>query len=41
MGGKEVFIKLVLQALPVYVMQCFELPKTFCHQLEGILNKFW
>lgn len=22
-------------------MQCFELPKTFCKQLEGILNKFW
>ncbi|XP_016747432.1 uncharacterized protein [Gossypium hirsutum] len=41
MGGKEVFIKAVLQSLPVYIMQCFALPKTFCHQLEGILNKFW
>ncbi|XP_012448836.1 uncharacterized protein LOC105772032 [Gossypium raimondii] len=41
MGGKEVFIKVVLQALPIYIMQCFALLKTFCHQLEGILNKFW
>ncbi|KAG8474149.1 hypothetical protein CXB51_033836 [Gossypium anomalum] len=41
MGGKEVFIKVVLQAIPVYVMQCFALPKKICYQLEGILNKFW
>ncbi|KAA3475779.1 reverse transcriptase [Gossypium australe] len=41
MGGEEVFIKTVLQAIPIYVMQCFELPKTLCNKLEGIMNKFW
>ncbi|KAK5777258.1 hypothetical protein PVK06_045225 [Gossypium arboreum] len=40
MGGKEVFIKAILQANPVYVMQCFALPKTLCQKLEVILNKF-
>ncbi|KAH1129370.1 hypothetical protein J1N35_000748 [Gossypium stocksii] len=39
-GGKEVFIKSVLQAIPVYVMQCFALPKIICRKLEGLLNKF-
>ncbi|KAA3453378.1 reverse transcriptase [Gossypium australe] len=40
-GGKEVFIKSVLQAIPLYAMQCFLMPKTFCRKLEGIMNKFW
>ncbi|KAA3485024.1 reverse transcriptase-like protein [Gossypium australe] len=41
MGGKEVFVKAVLQAIPIYVMQCFELPKALCHALKGIMNKSW
>ncbi|KAA3469841.1 reverse transcriptase [Gossypium australe] len=41
MGGKEVFIKSVLQATPLYAMQCFLFPKTLCLQLENIMNKFW
>ncbi|KAH1045400.1 hypothetical protein J1N35_036184 [Gossypium stocksii] len=41
MGGKEIFIKSVLQAIHVYVMQCFALPKLLCRKLEGLLNRFW
>ncbi|GMJ04189.1 hypothetical protein HRI_004088000 [Hibiscus trionum] len=41
MGGKEVFIKSVLQAIPIYAMQCFLFPLTLCTDLEAILNKFW
>ncbi|GMJ05563.1 hypothetical protein HRI_004225500 [Hibiscus trionum] len=40
-GGKEVFIKSVLQAIPIYTMSCFLLPSTFCKKLEGVLGRFW
>ncbi|KAH1064227.1 hypothetical protein J1N35_029214 [Gossypium stocksii] len=30
-----------IEAIPVYVMQCFALPKALCHTFEGIMNKFW
>ncbi|KAA3490347.1 reverse transcriptase [Gossypium australe] len=40
-GGKEVFIKSILQAIPLYAMQCFLMPKYFCRKLEGIMNKLW
>ncbi|KAH1047790.1 hypothetical protein J1N35_038574 [Gossypium stocksii] len=39
-GGKEVFIKSVLQALPVYVMQCFALPKELCHILSAKVGSY-
>ncbi|GMI66103.1 hypothetical protein HRI_000279600 [Hibiscus trionum] len=41
MGGKEVFIKAVLQAIPVYAMQCFLFPITLCRALESIYCRFW
>ncbi|KAA3462160.1 reverse transcriptase [Gossypium australe] len=40
-GGKEVFLKAILQAIPVYVMQCFKFPITVCRELENLMNKFW
>ncbi|KAA3469710.1 reverse transcriptase [Gossypium australe] len=39
--GKEVFIKLVLQAIPTYTITCFLLPKSLCGELENIFAKFW
>ncbi|KAA3460831.1 reverse transcriptase [Gossypium australe] len=39
-GGKEVFIKSVVQAIPTFPMACFLIPKTLCKELEGIIEKF-
>ncbi|KAA3467389.1 reverse transcriptase [Gossypium australe] len=40
-GGKEVFIKAILQTIPTYTMSCFLLPKSFCSELENIMSSFW
>ena len=37
-AGKEVLIKSVLQAKPVYSMSCFLLPKTTCDEINAILS---
>ncbi|KAA3453452.1 reverse transcriptase [Gossypium australe] len=41
MGRKEVFIKSILQATPLYAMQYFLFPMKLCSQLENIMNRFW
>lgn len=40
-GGKEVYIKAVLQALTIYSMSCFLFPKSLCLELESIMQRFW
>lgn len=40
-GGKEVFINTVLQAIPTSAMACFLLPKSLCKELENIMSRFW
>ncbi|CAM8982176.1 unnamed protein product [Rhodiola kirilowii] len=40
-AGKEVMIKSVLQALPIYAMMCYKLPVSICKRLSGIIRKFW
>ena len=38
---REVLIKFVIQAIPIYTMSCFKLPVTLCHELESLIRKFW
>ncbi|KAA3458643.1 reverse transcriptase [Gossypium australe] len=41
-GGKEIFIKLILQAIPTYAMSCFLFPKSLCEKIENkIANFLW
>ena len=40
-AGKEILIKSVAQAIPLYTMQTFLLPKTFCDELNQLVAQFW
>ena len=40
-GGREILIKVVAQAVPTYTMSCFQLPKTLCKDLENLMRNFW
>ena len=39
-AGKEVLIKSVAQAIPVYSMACFRLPRSLCENITSIIRQF-
>ena len=40
-GGKDVLIKSVAQAIPVFSMSCFKLPRGLCDHIKSIIRKVW
>ena len=39
--GREILIKVVVQALPTYTMSCFKLLVTLCQEIEALIKKFF
>ena len=40
-ASKEILIKVVVQAIPVYTMACFDIPKSICDDLSSMIGCYW
>lgn len=40
-SGKEILIKVVTYAMPIYSMNCFQLPIGLCSEIDRMLARFW
>jgi hypothetical protein len=41
MGGKEALIKAISQAIPVFAMTVFNIPKKICKGITDAISQFW
>ena len=39
-AGKEILIKAIAQAIPIYTMSVFKLPNTLCDEMTNMVQKF-
>ncbi|KAK4255495.1 hypothetical protein QN277_008493 [Acacia crassicarpa] len=40
-SGREVMIKAVIQAIPIYPMNCFKFPVKVCKEINSLIANFW
>ena len=40
-AGKEIFIKAVAQAIPMYAMSVFKIPNTLYDEMTSMVRNFW
>ena len=40
-AGREVLLKAVIQAIPIYTMGCFKILIGLCNEIEVLIKKFW
>jgi hypothetical protein len=40
-AGREIFLKTVVQAIPVYSMSCFKLTKKVCKGFTSSTGRYW
>ena len=40
-GGKEILLKAMALAMPIFTMNIFRLPKEICNEINAILANFW
>jgi hypothetical protein len=40
-AGREMLIKAVTQAIPVYAMSCFRIPDGICTSINSMSSNFW
>ena len=40
-AGREVLLKVVVQAIPTFAINCFKLPVGLCKEIETQIRKFW
>ncbi|KAL4318371.1 hypothetical protein GQ457_18G011690 [Hibiscus cannabinus] len=40
-GGREIFLKFVAQALPLYIMSCYLLPRTMTDRITSSMRRYW
>jgi hypothetical protein len=40
-AGKEVLIQAVAQAIPTFVMGCFDITKKMCDQISTMIGRYW
>jgi hypothetical protein len=40
-AGKEILVKVVAQAIPIYAMSCFDFTKDLCDEICSMVCRYW